>query len=140
MLPKRAAGSSVGSYTHSTGPQAGVKRKARFCYGTDQGAAAVYAGERVCCTSAGREKHSNACIHQSYQAARVLRRSVVTVSFVVWIKLLPPAGLLACVGLSTSHKLRHGPLCLAHTLRLLHNDFFLDSCRLHLAGPRPLPF
>ena len=91
-------GSSVGSYTHSTGPQAGVERKACFCYGTDQGAAAMYAEERVCCTSAGCEKHSIACIHQSFQAARALRHSVVTVCFVTWSKLQPPALLLQVLG------------------------------------------
>ena len=133
ILPKRAAGSSVGSYTHSTGSQAGVERRPWFCYRTDRGAAALQAEGRDCCRYAGwqREKHSDAYIHQSSHAARVFCRSVVTVSFVVWIKLLPPAGLLACDGLSTSCELHHGPLCLARALRLQHIAFLLDSCHLH---------
>ena len=82
ILPKRATGSNVGSYTHSTGPQAGVKQ---FCYRTDRGAVAVQAEELDCCRSASRqrEQHSNAYIHQSHPAARALRRSVVSVSFIV---------------------------------------------------------
>ena len=130
ILPKRAAGSSVGSYIHSIGSQAGVEH---FCYRTDRGAVAVQTEERDCCRSASRqrEQHSNAYIHQSCPAARALRRSVVTVSLIVWIKLLPPVGLLACVGLSTSSNLRHGPFCLAGALRLLHIACLLDSCRLH---------
>ena len=87
---------------------------------------------RDCCRSAGRqrEKHLDAYIHHSCHAARVLRRSVVTVS-VVWIKLLSPAGLLACVRLSMLYELHHGLLCLARALRLQHIAFLLDSCHLH---------
>ena len=74
--------------------------------------------------------NSKAYIPQSCQAARALRHSMVTVTFVTWSKLQPPAWLLASGGLSTSCELRHRPLCLTRTLRLLHIACLLDSCRL----------
>ena len=49
-----------------------------------------------------------------------MRRSTVTVIFLTWSKLQPPACLLACGALCTSCELRLRPLHLARTLRLLH--------------------
>ena len=123
----------MGSYAHSTGPQAGIKQKACFCCRTEAQRPCKHRRRNRIAAGLqdGHENNnSKAYIPQSCQAARALRHSMVTVTFVTWSKLQPPAWLLASVRLSTTCDLRHRPLCLTRTLGLLYIACLLDSCHL----------